>query len=190
MDIFIIFFLILLVFLVVSKEYMEDTLVNIYNEPLQPCGLKNMNNGSWDNKGKCSELDGGVHQICIKNISHNTPNFSSETGQTNWSNQRGKDNHCVCLGAWSLYSIKKKTNKVLKCDAIPSIAFTEKYINKFKTWNGLELEGQIINGVEAIYNNCKTNDEKKNDRLRSNYCNFAEKVPELSSTKLFKKECN
>ena len=103
MDIFIIFFLIFLVLLVVTKEYMQDTLVNIYNEPLQPCGLKNMSNGSWDSEGKCSELDGGVHQICIKNISRNTPYFSSETGQTNWSDKRGRDNHCVCLGAWSLY---------------------------------------------------------------------------------------
>ena len=44
------------------------TLKNIYNQQLQPCGNSNMEYGSWDNNYKCSELDGGVHQICIKNM--------------------------------------------------------------------------------------------------------------------------
>ena len=94
-------------------ENFTDNQLNIYDEPLKPCRIGNMKNGSWDKSGKCSEVGGGVHQICIKNISENTPNFSKLTGQTDWSN-RGNDNHCVCLGAWSLYNSKKKTNKTLK----------------------------------------------------------------------------
>ena len=39
---------------------------NIYNQPLKPCGNKNMGNGSWDNRSNVPELGGGVHQICIK----------------------------------------------------------------------------------------------------------------------------
>ena len=43
------------------------TLKNIYNQQLQPWEFKY---GIWimDNNYKCSELDGGVHQICIKNM--------------------------------------------------------------------------------------------------------------------------
>ena len=51
-------------------------MLNIYDEPLQPCGNKNMSSGSWDNDGKCSELGGGVHQICVRKIAKNTPGFS------------------------------------------------------------------------------------------------------------------
>ena len=46
-----------------------NTLQNIYDEPLKPCGNSNMSSGSWDSEGKCSELGGSVHQICVENIS-------------------------------------------------------------------------------------------------------------------------
>ena len=47
----------------------ESILENIYNEPLKKCGTSSMSSGSWDSQGKCSELGGGVHQICVKNLS-------------------------------------------------------------------------------------------------------------------------
>ena len=62
---------------------------------------ESMSNGSWDQNRKCSELGGGVHQICVKKISKNAKGFSESTGQSNWSDKRGHNNHCVCLGAWS-----------------------------------------------------------------------------------------
>ena len=50
----------------------DEKLLNLYNKPLKKCKSNtSMSNGSWDEKGKCSEKDGGVHQICIKNISKN-----------------------------------------------------------------------------------------------------------------------
>ena len=115
--------------------------LNIYDEPLQSCKEGNMSMGSWDADGKCSETNGGVHQICIENIAHNTKGFSQNTGQSNWSDLRGADNHCVCLGAWSLYNAQKQKSvanngntrtKVLKCDAIPKIALSKHYVNKFR----------------------------------------------------------
>ena len=174
------------------RESFKD-LLNIYDLPLESCRSGTMSNGSWDSSGKCSELGGGVHQICVKNIADNTPSFSVETGQSDWSDNRGTDNHCVCLGAWSLYSKKNpdKTDQVLKCDAIPSIAFSKQYVNKFKTWNGNELDGQIVNGVESIYNNCITGNIDKDKKLKDNYCDFASKVPELQNTpsNLYKNIC-
>ena len=132
----------IILFFLLNKYYKHESfdnppLLNIYNQPLEPCRVGNMSNGSWDNQGKCSETGGGVHQICINNIANNTPNFSSNTGQTNWSDQRGQDNHCVCLGAWSLYNAKgNKPTNVLKCDAIPKIALTTDYVSKFSQgWN-------------------------------------------------------
>ena len=115
---FIVLFLIVICLISKKENYDNNELLNIYNEPLKKCGLKGMSNGSWDSEGKCSELGGGVHQICIQNISKKTPKFSKKTGQSNWSDKRGNDNHCVCLGAWSLYNAKNKkriSKKLYEC---------------------------------------------------------------------------
>ena len=168
-------------------------MLNIYNEPLQSCGTSSMNNGSWDKMGKCSELGGGVHQICVKDIANNTPQFSVKTGQSNWSDNRNGQNHCVCLGAWSLYNANNKTNKVLKCDAIPKVSLSKTYVSKFKEgwnkWNGLELNNQIINGVESLVNNCYKPNSSKSQELRKNYCEFASQVSVLKNRKLYTKLC-
>ena len=183
-----------------EKFQNAETMLNIYNQPLKACGDSSMSSGSWDTEGKCSELDGGVHQICIKNISQSTPEFSDKTGQSDWSNQRGTYNHCVCLGAWSLYQAQEKTaesrdKKVLKCDAIPQAALTEKYVSKFSEgwnkWNGLELKDQIKKGVEALVDNCyPVAEPQKAEELKKNYCKFAEKVPVLQDGKSYAKLCN
>ena len=185
-----------------EKFQNAEPMLNIYNQPLVACGDSSMSSGSWDTEGKCSELDGGVHQICIRNIADKTPNFSSQTGQSDWSNQRGKDNHCVCLGAWSLYQAQKNkssspdsNNKVLKCDAIPKVALSQDYVSKFSEgwnkWNGLELKDQIKNGVEALVDNCyPVAEPQKAEELKKNYCKFAEKVPVLQDGKSYSKLCN
>lgn len=171
--------------------------VNIYNESLVSCKEGNMSNGSWDNQGKCSELGGGVHQICVKNISENAPSFSNSTGQPNWSDQRGKDNHCVCLGAWSLYNAKGQNKKenTLKCDAIPVDSLSIDYVSKFSQgwnkWNGIELENQIIDGVESLMNNCydKNDTTGKHEKLRENYCNLAKDVKSLNNRQKYNELC-
>lgn len=180
-----------------KKENFSNKILNIYDEPLEKCAEENMFNGSWDSEGKCSELDGGVHQICIKNISQNTKNFSKNTGQSNWSNKRGKNNHCVCLGAWSLFNAKyknKKSKKVLKCEAIPKISLSDNYVGKFSEgwnkWNGLELDNQIKEGVEGLINNCLDNSKpKKSKKLKKNYCKFAKHVKVLRDSELYHKLC-
>ena len=176
-----------------GSEKFNNDLLNIYDEPLEPCRENKMYNGSWDNKGKCSELGGGVHQICVKNIANNAKEFSKITGQSNWSDNRGINNHCVCLGAWSLYNSKKDNkNKILKCDSIPKVALSKNYVSKFSEgwnkWNGLELSNQIIDGVEGLMNNCYLND-KKSKNLKKNYCNLAKDVNVLKDRDLYKKLC-
>ena len=136
--------LILILFIIIlSKESSkiqnvnkkDKNMLNLYNKKIEECGTKSMSNGSWDKNRQCSELDGGVHQICIKDISNNTDEFSLNTGQTDWSENRKDNNHCVCLGAWSLYVAKKKRQgknidkNILKCEAIPKISLSEKYIS-------------------------------------------------------------
>ena len=172
-----------------TKNNKLNNSLNIYDNTLQSCMENNMANGSWDNLGKCSELDGGVHQICIKNISKKTPYFSKKTGQSNWSNKRGNNNHCVCLGAWSLYNSKHNTTKdVLKCDAIPKASLSNNYISKFSEgwnkWNGLELDNQIVNGVESLVNNCykPVKYPGKSQKLKKNYCNFAKNINVLQNS--------
>lgn len=171
-------------------------LKNIYNQELQQCGNSNMEYGSWDNNYKCSELDGGVHQICIKNMKKNVPDFSSKTSQSNWSNNKKKnDNHCVCLGAWSLYNnkIKKNKKKNLKCDSIPKQSLSKKYISKFtegwNKWNGFEVDNQIIDGVNSLFKNCITDNKIKNKNLIQNYCSFSKNITPIKKTKLYQKYC-
>ena len=181
-----------------SKEnFNQNQMLNIYNEPLKKCGTSSMSSGSWDSQGKCSELGGGVHQICVKNIANNATGFSEKTGQSAWSDGRGKDNHCVCLGAWALYSAQKnvKDKKILKCDAIPKASLSTDYVSKFSEgwnkWNGLEMNNQIINGVESMVKSCYiSNDDSKSKQLKKNYCEFAKKVSALKKTNYFNTMCN
>ena len=193
--------LVYICFIYGRKREHFSPMLNIYDEPLQNCRVGSMDSGSWDSTGKCSEKGGGVHQICINNIANNTDNFSQVTGQTNWSEDRGNDNHCVCLGAWSLYNAKQqnknKNKNVLKCEAIPKISLSKNYVSKFSEgwnkWNGMELNEQIIHGVNSLINNCfdfKNKKSKKSKNLKRNYCNFASTVNSLKSTPMYKKMCN
>ena len=58
-------------------------MLNIYDEPLQPCGTSSMQvvHGMMNLN---DEKGGGVHQICIDNMTNNAPQFSESTGQSNW----------------------------------------------------------------------------------------------------------
>ena len=187
-----------LLLLLIPKNKLKggNNMLNIYNNKLKPCGNKSMSSGSWDNKKMCSEVDGGVHQICIKKISKNTPNFSLNTGQSEWSDKRNDNNHCVCLGAWSLYSKKNKRKgkkKILKCDAIPKIALSDNYVSKFSEgwnkWNGLELENQIVDGVENMVKICSNTTKKNKKNLLKNYCNFSKNHKILNETPFYKSNC-
>lgn len=183
-----------------NKEKMSgggEDMLNIYDEPLAACGTPNMSNGSWDAEGKCSELGGAVHQICVRKIAKNTPGFSQITGQPNWSDKRGEDNHCVCLGAWSLYNAKlnteNKDKNVLKCDAIPKNSLSKDYVSKFSEgwnkWNGLEFDNQILDGVDSLMKNCYKPDSKKSKNLKKNYCKFASEIKSLQDSKTYKSLC-
>lgn len=176
-----------------NYEQFDNYMLNIYDEPLQPCGSSSMTHGSWDNEFKCSEENGGVHQICINNIANNAPQFSELTGQSNWSDKRGNDNHCVCLGAWSLYNTKHtKMGKKLNCDAIPKISLSNRYVSKFSEgwnkWNGNEIPDQIVFGVESLVSECDTGDNKSK-KLVKNYCNFAKNNSSLNKTLMYKSKC-
>ena len=173
----------------VDKQIAKPTL-NVYNEELKSCPDKSDSKigGSWDENLKCSEVDGGVHQICYRDIGIKADKFSENTGQSDWSTDRGTNNHCVCLGAWSLYEKKiatpteKQSNIAsarLKCEAIPNIALTNNYVKNFSSWNGLERDGQIKDGVEGLVKECikdAKDDKEKIGQLIKNYCKFADSV--------------
>jgi len=154
----------------------HNSLKNIYGEPLKPCktGTKP---GSWDNDGYCSEKGGGVHQICM-DVTEKRSDFSIETGQSDWSKDRVGNNHCMCLGAWALYKAKGKgDNNELVCDSIPDMSLNPDYVGNWNTWNGNELDDQIIYGVDSMVKQCynKKNSEylkEKYDNLRSEYSDW------------------
>ena len=197
--------LILLVFLSKDKkENYSNSLKNIYGTELESCQIYNGDgSGSWDNEGKCSELGGGVHQICFK-LNNNTKDFSSHTGQSNWSQKnrledmnKTNNQHCMCLGAWSLYKAKQEKNQIqnteeeLVCNAIPEIALSANYINSWSKWNGIELPNQIVNGVNSLVKQChqKENDNIKKNYLKQKYCNFANTSQSLKNSNLYTELC-
>ena len=157
----------------------DKNLKNIYGEPLKKCKqiFNKKNIGSWDSDGYCSEKDGGVHQICFR-VDDDTSNFSTETGQSDWSTSRVGNNHCMCLGAWALYKEKNKGNdKELVCESIPDMSLNPDYVDNWNTWNGNELPDQIIRGVDSLVKQCydkKNNGYLKNkyDTLRESYGNW------------------
>ena len=147
----------------------HNNLKNIYGKPLQKCkqNFDDKNIGSWDNSGYCSEKDGGVHQICFK-VTDNTSNFSTETGQSDWSKNRVGNNHCMCLGAWALYKAKNNgDDNELVCDSIPDMSLSTDYVKNWNKWNGNELPNQIIKGVDSLVKQCYN--KNKNDYLKNKY---------------------
>ncbi len=155
-----------------KKKYSKYTMKNIYGKKLQSCRLDSSDYmGSWDTNGYCSELDGGVHQICM-NVSNDTKDFAKDTHQSsNWSTNRINKPHCMCLGAWSLYKAKqkashiKKTSNELNCHAIPEYALSKDYIDKWSTWNGNELPNQITEGINSLHQQCRTNIDDIDSKL-------------------------
>ena len=140
----------------------HPSLMNIYGEPLQKCRDQSNHSdpsGSWDNEGFCSEIGGGVHQICF-DVNQNTDDFSTQTGQSDWSLGRSGKNHCMCIGAWALYKAKQEqglidqTSDELKCESIPEISLTDNYLENWATWNGNELPNQIVQGVNTLVEQC------------------------------------
>jgi len=159
----------------------HSTLKNIYGEPLKKCKqiFNKKNIGSWDDSGYCSETGGGVHQICFR-VDDDTSNFSTETGQSDWSTSRVGNNHCMCLGAWALYKAKGKgDNNELVCDSIPDMSLDPSYVSNWNRWNGNELPDQIIDGVDSLVKQCY--DKNNSEYLRDKYNTLRESYSDWNS---------
>ena len=170
-----------------SSDGMQNhsSLKNIYGESLKSCKT-GTEPGSWDNEGYCSEMGGGVHQICM-NVTEERGDFSEATGQSDWSEGRVGNNHCMCLGAWALYKAKGKGDgNELVCDSIPDMSLDPSYVGNWNTWNGneyLKKDGkpndQIIDGVDSMVQQCY--DKKNSKYLREKYDNLRSKYSDWNS---------
>jgi len=150
----------------------EDETVNMYNEPLKKCDPSGAAAGSSQEDGKCDEKGGGVHSLCVSEL---PANFSETTGQGNWTRSEATKPWCVCIGAWSLYIAKGSTTQA-HCEAIPGFVFGDNYMQHWSTWNGNELDDQIVNGINELYSQCsKSKEGSELAALKSNYCKVATK---------------
>jgi len=157
--------------------------VNVYGTALQECRSNPADMaGSWQDDGTCSEQMGGIHEICIE---HLPADFSSETHQSAWSQQRADQRHCVCIGAWSLYmsDAKKHPENAAKimphCSAIPETALTSRYLHNWKDWNG--YSANVVDGVGKLVERClnQVSDTKLQCGLRKRFDDLSNKVPDL-----------
>lgn len=174
------------------EEIFHKDLKNIYGEPLKKCQkYSDDQRGSWDNEGYCSERGGGVHQICF-DVRNESQNFSKNTGQSDWSKERVGKNHCMCLGAWSLYKAKQNNNIIddtdneLNCEAIPEISLSEGYIGNWNTWNGNELDDQIVDGVNSLMEQCyRKGNESQKKYLKNKYYSLTNSRSEFHNTEVY-----
>lgn len=162
----------------------EAGTLNIYGEPLKRCDTSGTAvAGSSQSDGTCDETGGGVHSLCVSAL---PGNFSSTTGQGDWTESEAGKPWCVCIGAWSLYHAKGNDAQA-HCDAIPAFVLGKEYIDNWSTWNGDELDDQIVDGIDVLYKQCfKGKSGKALSTLNSNYCSVATayhgKVKSFSST--------
>ena len=171
----------------------HPTIRNIYGQPLKKCQKSSSDtSGSWDSEGYCSEKGGGVHQICM-DVTDKSQDFATHTHQSsNWSKDRVNKNHCMCLGAWSLYKARQNegeilpTEKELHCEAIPDMSLSKEYTGKWNTWNGREKPQQIVAGINALVDQCY--DHKPSKHLKKRYCNIA--TDEFKDTDTYRRLCD
>ena len=131
-------------------------------------------------------------------IDNSTKNFAKDTNQNNnWSIDRNNNNHCMCLGAWSLYKAKQNKNKIEKtnneliCESIPEVSLSDKYVNKWNKWNGNELPNQIVDGVNSLYNQCyKKGNLKQKKYLNNKYIKLTKNKKEFHSTDIYNDALN
>ena len=162
----------------------HPSLLNIYGEPLHACKTGE-DPGSWDSEGYCSEMGGGVHQICF-NVTDETKDFSTDTGQSDWSNKRVGNNHCMCLGAFALHTSKGKgTGDDLQCESIMKHALDEGYVKNWSTWNGNELDGQMVDGVNEIMRQCYKGTSTQKEYLQDLYQNLTSDRQEFHETDIY-----
>lgn len=181
----------------VFDSLFHPSLKNIYGESLKKCQkFSDDQSGSWDNEGYCSERGGGVHQICF-DVRDESQDFSKDTGQSDWSRSRVGKNHCMCLGAWSLYKAKQNNNLIddteneLNCDAIPEMSLSEGYIGNWNTWNGNELDDQIVDGVNSLMEQCyRKGNESQRKYLKDKYYKLTDSRSEFHNTEIYNRYNN
>jgi len=175
-------------------SFFHPNLKNIYGESLKPCQkFSGDTKGSWDDQGYCSERGGGVHQICF-DVSKETSNFSNDTGQSDWSKDRVGKNHCMCLGAWALYKAKQNNNLIsdtyneLNCEAIPEMSLSSGYVDNWNTWNGNELDDQIVDGVNSLMEQCyRKGNRSQKKYLKNKYNDLTNSRSEFHNTEIYNK---
>lgn len=126
--------------------------LNIYGQALQTCDPSGAAAGSSQSDGKCDEKAGGVHSLCVSSL---PGDFAGQTGQGSWTEDEEGKPWCVCIGAWSLYTAKGNEVKA-HCEAIPNFVLGKDYIDNWSTWNGNELDDQIVDGINGLYAQCAT----------------------------------
>eukprot|EP00930_Biecheleria_cincta_P086717 TRINITY_DN75975_c0_g1_i1.p1 TRINITY_DN75975_c0_g1~~TRINITY_DN75975_c0_g1_i1.p1 ORF type:complete len:501 (-),score=111.69 TRINITY_DN75975_c0_g1_i1:3-1505(-) len=160
--------------------------VNVFGTPLEECRTDPGDMaGSWQDDGTCSEQIGGIHEICIERL---PADFSSETHQSAWSEERADQRHCVCVGAWSLYmtdAAKHPQNAktiMPHCKAIPETALTARYLHNWKDWNG--YPANIVQGVGKLVERCldQAGSAKLKCGLRQRFEALSGEVPDLKGS--------
>mmetsp|Transcript_14632 Transcript_14632/g.28818 ORF Transcript_14632/g.28818 Transcript_14632/m.28818 type:complete len:201 (-) Transcript_14632:2-604(-) len=144
------------VLLQVAAKRNKTTEGNLYGSSQTSCGSSH-----------CGIDPPAIHAICLTSL---PSNFCDQTKQFDWCSAEANSHHCVCLGAWSLYVKEGNTAPTLDCNAVPGSVLSDQYISSWKTWNGNEIGGQEVNGLQALYDQCNTGSSAS--AFKTSFCNF------------------
>ena len=93
----------------------------------------------------------------------------------------------MCLGAWALYKAKNKgTDEELICEAIPEMSLSSRYVDNWNTWNGNELDDQIVDGVNSLMEQCyRKGNESQKKYLKNKYYSLTNSRSEFHNTEVY-----
>lgn len=83
--------------------------MNVYNQPLEPCGAGT----GYDRSGRCSFLpsDGGRHLVCAR-LDQRFLDFTRSRGNALTGLKAG-DSWCLCVGRWHEAYLNDRAPKIV-----------------------------------------------------------------------------
>lgn len=119
---------------------------NVFGQELASCGS--------DNECVYNSGDVGAHQVCVTEL---PAEFSSSTGQGDWSREVAGSSWCICIWAYSNYVLQGQSGDLpVNCAAIPENVLMSSYsLDKFQECGLMASScSQYVTAIEQMCSTC------------------------------------
>lgn len=133
--------------------------------------------------------DMGAHQVCVTQL---PKGFSSDTGQSPWSDEFTGKPWCICIWAYSNYILQKK-DLSLHCESIPSKVLEGNYsLDKFQQCGTMASKDgcgaeDIRRSIESLCQQCgqQATDPASNVTLKAKCDTILASAPAAELSRLY-----